>query len=662
MSTLTARRQARASEGRVARTGWARRLRDAVVLRRNKPGGEQPPHRRPGVTAFAISLFALLVLYAIALAVLRPSSAGQQITLSRLVATAKAGKVSTARFLDEDARITGRLVNPDGTTSTYWATYPSSNAATDDLLQTLLGDHAQVSVEAQSVKGLVRFVAQFLLPLVIFANLFALVLLLARSGGGGADEFLTFSKLGDKRLGSEDKQRANFSSVAGADDVLVELSEVVDYLVDPESFARMGALPPKGVLIDGPPGCGKTLLARAVAGEARANFYSISGSNFVESLVGVGAARVRDLFLQARANSPAIVFIDELDAVGRQRGAGLGGGHDEREQTLNEMLVQMDGFSPTEGVAVVAATNRPDILDPALLRAGRFDRHITVERPDRDGRLAMLRLHAVGKRLADAERDLPVIARNTAGFTGADLANLLNESALLARRERADAIYRHHLDEAEERVLSGPQRKGALISADDKLRIAYHEGGHAVVAAAMGKAALVHKLSVVARGAGIGHLGLLSEDKTILTRTDLEDQITIGMAGLAAEELKLKEPSTGSESDLERATHTARDMAGRYGMSERLGRVQVLKQQGEVFLGRDYMAGQEISQPTLEHLDAEVKRILDAQEAVARSIVSSNLDVLDRLASCLVTQETLQGEDLGQLLGAVRAHHTPGAP
>ncbi|HWG75144.1 MAG TPA: ATP-dependent metallopeptidase FtsH/Yme1/Tma family protein, partial [Acidimicrobiales bacterium] len=452
-----------APEATGARDGWAHRLREAVATRRANRGGGQPPRsRRPGVAAFALSLLILLALYGVALAVLRPSSAGRQVSLSRLVASAKAGKVSTAHFLDEDARITGHLVNPDGKTFTYWATYPSSNAATDDLLQTLLGDHAQVSVDAQSVKGLIRFVAQFLLPLVIFANLFALVLLLGRSGGSGADEFLTFSKLGDKRLGREDKQRASFSSVAGADDVLVELSEVVDYLVDPESFARMGALPPKGVLIDGPPGCGKTLLARAVAGEARASFYSISGSNFVESLVGVGAARVRDLFAQARANSPAIVFIDELDAVGRQRGAGLGGGHDEREQTLNEMLVQMDGFSPTEGVAVVAATNRPDILDPALLRAGRFDRHITVERPDRDGRLAILRLHSAGKRLADAERDLPVVARSTAGFTGADLANLLNEAALLARRERADAIYRHHLEEAEERVLSGPQRKGAL--------------------------------------------------------------------------------------------------------------------------------------------------------------------------------------------------------
>ncbi len=611
---------------------------------------------RPGVAPLAATLVALLVIYGIALFVLHPSSPGRQVDLNRLVTAAQTHDVATAHFQDEDARITGELSNSDGTKTKYWASYPSSGASTNDLLQTLLKGNAAVTVDPQSFKTLVRFVAQFLLPLVIFANLFALVFLIARPGGSGAEEFLSFSSVGDKQLGTKEKSRANFSSVAGADQALVELAEVRDYLVDPESFTRLGALPPKGVLLTGPPGCGKTLLARAVAGEAQANFYSISGSNFVESLVGVGAARVRDLFLQARANTPSIIFIDELDAVGRQRGAGLGGGHDEREQTLNEMLVQMDGFSPTEGVAVLAASNRPDILDPALLRPGRFDRTITVERPDNQGRLAILRLHATGKQLADPDTDLPAVARDTPGFTGADLANQLNEAALLARREHSDAIYRTHLDEAIERVVAGPQRKGTLIPPEEKRRIAYHEAGHAVVAAALGKTATIHKLSVVARGRGIGHLGIGTEDKNLLTTQDMEHRIAIAMAGLAAEELALGQPSTGSELDLERATTTARDMAGRYGMSPNVGRAQVLKQQGEIFLGRDYMAGQEISQPTLELLDSEVRRILETQEQIARTILTTNSDTLHNLVKALATNETLQGEQLTTPLSRIRPH------
>nr|MDQ6928401.1 ATP-dependent zinc metalloprotease FtsH [Actinomycetota bacterium] len=474
------------------------------------------------------------------------------------------------------------------------------------------------------------------------------------AGGGGTDEFVSFGKLGNKQLGAG-KTRTTFADVAGSNEALVELAEVRDYLADPAAFKNMGALPPKGVLIVGPPGCGKTLLARAVAGEAKANFFSISGSEFVESLVGVGAARVRDLFAQARAASPSILFIDELDAVGRQRGAGLGGGHDEREQTLNEMLVQMDGFSPTEGVAVLAATNRVDILDPALLRPGRFDRHITVERPDRDGRLAILRLHARGKRLVDPEADLIEIARRTPGFTGADLASVLNEGALLAVRDRSQGIERHHLQEAVERVIGGPRRKAMIISAEDKRRIAYHEAGHAVVAAALDEAEGLEKVSVVARGRGIGHLAVLTEEKLLPTRHDMEAQVAIAMAGVAAEEMLFGEPSIGAESDLERATNTARDMAGRYGMSMRLGRVRVLSEHREVFLGRDYLSTRDVSQPTLEHLDAEVRRILDEQEAAARSILTTNRPTLDALAEQLMTRETIQGEELKTALRGVQA-------
>ncbi len=604
------------------------------------------------VMVLTASLVALVAIYALFLVVLRPASAGTDVTLDRLVSAATSGEVRTARFLDQDARITGTL-NDRGGDVAYSVPYPRSDAATNDLLRTFLDAKTKVTVDAQSTKALMRFVAQFLLPLVIFANLFALLISLVRPGGGGASEFLSFSRMGDKSLGADERGRTTFANVAGADESVVELSEVRDYLLDPERFAAMGALPPKGVLIAGPPGCGKTLLARAVAGEARASFYSISGSNFVESLVGGGAARVRDLFSQARANAPAIVFIDELDAVGRQRGAGLGGGNDEREQTLNEMLVQMDGFSPREGVAVMAATNRPDILDPALLRAGRFDRHVTVERPDRDGRLAILRLHSGGKRLANPDADLPEVARSTPGFTGADLANLLNEAALLAVRERAPAIGRTHLDEAIERVLSGPKRKSIIISDEDKRRIAYHEAGHAVVAASLGQSGQVQKLSIVARGRGVGHLALLHEDRAVLTRHDMEAQIASALAGLAAEEMVLGETSTGSEVDLERATDTARDMAGRYGMSTRLGRARVLHAHGEVFLGRDYMTSQEISQPTLELLDAEVRQLLEEQEAKAAAILTANLPALHAIAEALVATETMQGPDLQRALAAV---------
>jgi cell division protease FtsH len=374
----------------------------------------------------------------------------------------------------------------------------------------------------------------------------------------------------------------------------------------------------------------------------------------------VGAARVRDLFRQARATAPSLIFIDELDAAGRQRGAGDGGGNDERDQTLNEKLVQMDGFSPTEGVVVIAATYSPDILDPALVRAGRFDRHVTVERPDLAARLAILQLHAAKRNLADPTTELPEVARRTAGFSGADLANVINESALLAVRERANSISRHHLEEAVERVMSGPKRPAQVLSPEDKRRVSYHEAGHAVVAAAVGKAHALEKVSVVARGRGVGHLAVLGEEKAVLTRPEMEARIAITMAGIAAEELIFGHPSTGSEQDLGRATDVARDMAGRYGMSSRLGRMRVLHEQREVFLGRDYLSTRDVSQPTMEHLDAEIRRILEEQEAAATSILVVNRAVLDATAAALVEHETIQRPELARLLGQVAAH-VPGA-
>ncbi|MBW3613700.1 MAG: ATP-dependent zinc metalloprotease FtsH [Actinobacteria bacterium] len=607
-----------------------------------------------GITVLAGTLVVLLLAYTAALFALRPPSPGDELSLDRLQRLAIQGHVATARFLDEDARITGALKN--GTE--YWTSYPRSDTATNDLLKTFFNAGTRASVDPQTSKAMVRFVAQFLLPLVILANLFALLFVATKGREGGASDFLLFGRIGNKKVGATEKSRTTFADVAAPAEMIVELAEVRDYLADPRAFEAMGAMPPKGVLLVGPPGCGKTLLARAVAGEANANFYSISGSEFVESLVGVGAARVRDLFAQARASAPAIIFIDELDGAGRQRGAGMGGGHDEREQTLNELLVQMDGFSPSDGVVVMGATNRPDILDPALLRAGRFDRRITVERPDAEVRLDILRLHAGSRRLVDPHSDLPHIAKRTAGFTGADLAAVVNEAALLAVRSKSEGINRRHLEEAVERVLSGPRRAARIISPGEKRRIATHEAGHAVVAAAMGKGAGIDKLSVVARANGVGHLAVLEEDKVIFTRDDMEAQITIAMAGVAAEELVFGQPSTGAEGDLERATNTARDMAGRFGMS-RLGRVRVLREHGEIFLGRDYLSTQDVSQPTLEHLDAEVSRILSEEEAAAQAILSQHRELLDRLTNELLNRETLQGAELDQLFGGVAPYARP---
>ena len=610
---------------------------------------------KPAVVILGSSLLALILIYAAALLFLRPASSGRQVSLDTLFKAAPNGDVMEARFLDQDARITGLIVlQPDQPPTRFWSAYPRSDAVTNDLLKAFVAGDTRVTVNPQNSKGLVRFLAQFLMPLIILANLFALLFYLVRAGGSGAEEFLAFGQVGDKLEQEGTKNRTTFADVAGSGEAVIELAEVRDYLAEPAACKRMGAFPPKGVLLIGPPGCGKTLLARAVAGEANANFFAISGSEFVESLVGVGAARVRDLFRQARAATPAIIFIDELDAVGRQRGAGLGGGHDEREQTLNELLVQMDGFSPTEGVAVLAATNRVDILDPALLRPGRFDRQVTIEKPDRDGRLDILRLHAKGRRLVDEGRGLPEIARQTPGFTGADLASVLNEAALLAVRERSQAVSAAHLEEAVERVVGGPRRRAVIISEDDKRRIAVHETGHAVVAAALGQTMALDKLSIIARGRNVGHMALGAEASLFPTEDDMSARIAIAMAGVAAEKLVFGQISTGSEGDLERATNTARDIAGRYGMSERLGRVRVLREEREVFLGRDYLTTRDVSQPTLEHLDAEVRRILDEQEQRARALLLANRDVASALAIALASQETLQGERLRGYLARVR--------
>jgi cell division protease FtsH len=625
--------------------------------------------RRGGRGALRLLLSTLVVflaLYGGALWVMQPASPGEELGYNQLLTAAQEGRVQSARFLDEDARVTGTLVTAEGEQVTFNTTYPSSDAATNNLLNSLAESEAQVSVEAQTVKGLVRFVTQFLLPLVILANLFAVFFVIrgagtsgGGSGGGGVSEFRLFGRMRGKHLAAPNRGETTFTDVAGAEEVVPELADIRDYLANPQAVEAMGAVPPKGVLLKGPPGCGKTLLAKAVAGEANATFYSVSGSEFVESLVGVGASRVRDLFAQARGAAPAILFIDELDGVGRQRGAGLGGGHDEREQTLNELLVQMDGFSAREGVVVIGATNRPDILDPALLRPGRFDRQVTIDRPDVDGRLEILQLHAARMQLANPQADLPAIAAATPGFTGADLASVLNEAALLAVRAGGSQVTYAQLEEAVERVVGGAAQKTKRYSQADKERLAYHEAGHTVVAAAMGKTDALDKVSIIARGKGVGHLRLLAEDTEFPTRVDIEVSIAVSMAGLASEQLVFDHFSIGSEEDLQRATRLAKDLAGRYGMSDRLGRVRLVSRDGEIFLGRDYLATAEVSQPTLEGLDAEVRHILDDQEAVATAVLSENAEILDTLADALINEETVKGRHLGRLLQDVVPHERP---
>ncbi|MDQ3646349.1 MAG: ATP-dependent zinc metalloprotease FtsH, partial [Actinomycetota bacterium] len=642
-------------------------LRDWLLRRRRSRASKRKRAGRKSQIILAFTLLLLLGLYGYSLwGYLPPHPVGDEVTLDQLSALADQERIETATFLDEDSLVTGTYeaapppppplpekeekddkqdkqgtkdrsdpdkgaagdrargvatpspsaspspsptvdVAPPGEGS-YWASYSGQGSITGDLVRLATGAGASVSVDRQESKQAVRVATTFLLPLMILANLFALLFSASRGGGSAIGEVTMFGTIGRGRYKKKSGLSVGFADVAGAEEAVAELKEVRDYLQNPKKYADVGAAPPKGVLLVGPPGCGKTLLAKAVAGEAGVPFFSVAGAEFVESLVGVGAARVRDLFARVRAVAPAILFIDELDAAGRRRGAGGGsGGSDEREQTLNQMLVEMDGFDVSQGIVVIAATNRPDILDPALLRPGRFDRHVTMDQPDQAGREEIFRLHARGKPIADTV-DFSHLAKRTPGFSGADLASVINEAALLSLREQKPEIEIAELEEAVQRVLAGPKKKGRVLSDAEKERAAYHEGGHAVVSTALGRSEDVHRVSILARGRGLGLATMRRDtDAILLTRSELFGQIITAMGGIASESLFLGEVSTGAEQDLEHATEVARDMVGRFGMGSR--RQRLLAKEVDEFLGNDVGLSQ-LSPQTHQDMEEEVDRLL----------------------------------------------------
>ncbi|MGZ4691838.1 MAG: ATP-dependent zinc metalloprotease FtsH [Acidimicrobiia bacterium] len=552
------------------------------------------------------------------------------------------GKVRSVKLLDQDHQVQGTLT--DGTE--YQSRFPEQY--TDEITKEIRrADVRDFRVDGQTQNPWVSLLLSLLPFLLILGLVFWFV---SQSGRGG---ILGFGKSRAKPVG-KDLPSVTFADVAGLDEAVEELEEIKEFLTSPARFEELGAKIPKGVLLYGPPGTGKTLLAKAVAGEAGVPFFSISGSDFVEMFVGVGASRVRDLFQKAKDAAPAIVFVDEIDAVGRHRGAGVGGGHDEREQTLNQLLVEMDGFDSKTGVILLASTNRPDILDPALLRPGRFDRQIVVDRPDLEGRKAILAVHARGKPLAEGV-DLTIIARRTPGFSGADLANLVNEAALLAGRRGLERIGVHQLEEAIDRVMAGPERRSRLISDVEKRVIAYHEGGHALVSHALPHTDPVHKVSIIPRGRALGYtLTLPTEDRFLVRRSELVDELAMLLGGRSAEELIFADPTTGAQNDIDRATTIARQMVTEFGMSERLGPRRFGQPEGEVFLGRDFRSTPDYSEEIAASIDDEVRVLIDGAHDVASAILAENRVALDRLAAALIEHETLEADHVQSVLGDVQ--------
>ena len=591
----------------------------------------------------------------VALQYLVPADGYDEIGTSSMLNYINEGEVSQLKFIDGDQVIQATLksdVQRDGGNKvmTYWL----------DGTQSTYVDAAQAQVDAKTLKSFTTDVSQPSLLgtlLINFVPILVIVLLfmwlMNSIQGGGGRGVMQFAKSRAKLI-SKDMPKTTFSDVAGCEEAIEELGEIKEFLKEPAKFQAVGAKIPKGVLLYGPPGTGKTLLARAVAGEAAVPFYSISGSDFVEMFVGVGASRVRDLFEQAKENAPAIVFIDEIDAVGRHRGAGMGGGHDEREQTLNQLLVEMDGFDVRGGVILIAATNRPDVLDPALLRPGRFDRQIGVDAPDLAGRHKILKVHSRGKPLGP-DVELENVARRTPGFSGADLANVLNEAALLTARNGAKLITAHAIDEAIDRVIAGPQRRTRLMSEHEKLITAYHEGGHALVAAALPGTDPVHKITILPRGRALGYTMVLpDEDKYSQTRSEMLDKLAYMLGGRAAEELIFHDPTTGAGNDIEKATSLARAMVTQYGMTDRLGAIKLGDSNSEPFLGRDMGHQRNYSEDVAAIIDEETKNFLQTAHQEAFDILVENRDVLDSLVLALLDKETLDKEEVAEIFTALR--------
>jgi len=604
------------------------------------PVGTDKDPRRLALLLCAVALPVLIATYALILGYwARPESSGRELRIDQFVALVDNGQIGSATILSADDRIVGTY----GGGQRYWVDFSGGH---ETLFARLTGalEAAKVptSVQAQPLKGVVGPVST-MLPVLILGDILVILFLATRSG----NPLGTFGRAGARGV-DDAQQTLTFAEVAGADEAVEELREIADYLSHPDRFAAIGAAVPRGVLLSGPPGCGKTRLARAVAGEASVPFFSISGSDFVEMYVGVGAARIRDLFAQVRAAAPAIVFIDEIDAVGRARSASAAGGSDEREATLNQLLVEMDGFGAESGVVVMAATNRPDILDAALLRPGRFDRRVALDPPDRRGREAILAIHTRGKPI-DAGVDLAAVARSTAGFSGADLANVVNEAALLAARRSSQSIEGVDFAEAVERIVSGPSRRSRILTPDDRRRIAVHEAGHALVAAAQPGAAPVTKVSVLTRGhAGGFTLQVPEGDRVLATRSELDGRIAVLMGGWAAERMCLGEASTGSNDDLVRATDLARRMVWECGMGESFGPLAI----APMGLAGDGSAPA-WSEATVAAVDAETRAIVAEACDNAAGIVSANTDLLEALASELAAVESLEGDALDRFLSRV---------
>ncbi|WP_066517189.1 ATP-dependent zinc metalloprotease FtsH [Curtobacterium ammoniigenes] len=574
------------------------------------------------------------------------ASGTTQVTTQKGLEQLSTGKVASATVNSTEQRVDLVLKNGGQTEQFYYATPRGPDVVSAiDKANLPKGYNDTVTTTNWFVSLLVT-----LLPFLVIGIIFWFIL---SSAQGGGSRVMQFGKSRAKMNNKENPQ-VTFADVAGADEAIEELQEIKEFLKEPAKFQAVGARIPKGVLLYGPPGTGKTLLARAVAGEAGVPFFSISGSDFVEMFVGVGASRVRDLFDQAKQNAPAIIFVDEIDAVGRHRGAGIGGGNDEREQTLNQLLVEMDGFDVKTNVILIAATNRPDVLDPALLRPGRFDRQIGVDAPSLDGRRQILAVHAKGKPLA-ASVDLDLLARKTPGFTGADLANVLNEAALLTARSNAQLIDNRALDEAVDRVMAGPQRRTRIMSDQEKLITAYHEGGHALAAAAMRHTDPVTKITILPRGRALGYTMVLPlEDKYSVTRNELLDQLTYAMGGRVAEEIVFHDPTTGASNDIEKATGTARKMVTEYGMSRAVGSVKLGQGSGEPFYGRDMGAQRDYSENIAETVDAEVRVLLEQAHDEAYQVLNDNRDILDHLAGALLEKETLDAPELVEIFKNVR--------